>query len=126
MRRIARLGLVVLATILVTAACGDGGGGTSEQPGVDAARGAQLFEANCAVCHGAEGRGTTAGPPLLHEYYVPSHHGDESFQVAVARGVQPHHWDFGAMPPVPGLTRDDVADIVAHVRQLQREAGIID
>jgi cytochrome c5 len=60
--------------------------------------------------------------------YVPSHHADESFQMAAARGVQPHHWNFGAMPPVGtenGLSRDDVAAIVTHVRSLQRLAGLI-
>ncbi|MFT5223250.1 MAG: hypothetical protein ACI867_001565, partial [Glaciecola sp.] len=59
--------------------------------------------------------------------YEPGHHGDEAFQRAAALGVQPHHWDFGAMPAVGeenGLTREQVADIVAHVRALQREAGI--
>jgi hypothetical protein len=70
--------------------------------------------------------GTSTGPPLLHEYYVPSHHADEAFQRAVQVGVQPHHWDLGAMPPVAGLERSDVADIVAYVRALQRDAGLID
>jgi hypothetical protein len=30
------------------------------------------------------------------------------------------------MPPVSGLSREEVADIIAYVRDLQREAGIID
>ena len=115
-----------VAVILVAAACAGGEGETAAPGDPDPARGQELFAANCAACHGEGAQGTEAGPPLLHEYYVPSHHSDESFQAAVARGVQPHHWDFGAMPPVAGLSRDDVADIVAYVRRLQREAGIID
>ncbi|MTV25408.1 cytochrome c [Nitriliruptoraceae bacterium ZYF776] len=83
-----------------------------------------MFAANCAVCHGALADGATTGPPLVHEIYEPSHHPDEAFQRAVADGVAAHHWDFGPMPPIGGLDRDDVADITAWVRELQREAGI--
>ena len=90
----------------------------------DAGRSEELFAANCAACHGAGASGTPAGPPLVHEVYEPSHHGDVSFLLAVQNGVQPHHWEFGPMPAVPGLDVADVADIVAYVRGLQREAGI--
>ncbi len=124
-RRQALVPAVLLALLTGLSACGtgnDGGGDASGAP--DAGRGAQLFANNCAVCHGPVGDGTTTGPPLVHEIYEPGHHSDEAFQVAVARGVQPHHWDFGPMPPVPGLDRGDVADIVAHVRALQQAAGI--
>jgi len=34
------------------------------------------------------------------------------------------HWRFGDMPPVEGLSRRDVAAIVAYVRELQRANGI--
>ena len=90
-----------------------------------AADGARAFAANCASCHGENGAGRDGiAPPLIHKIYEPSHHSDESFQVAVARGVQPHHWDFGPMPPLPGLERSDVEDIIAYVRAEQRAAGI--
>lgn len=86
--------------------------------------GAALFEANCTGCHGPLALGSESGPPLLHVVYRPAHHGDEAFQAAVARGVRAHHWRFGNMPAVPGLTRDDVTAITAYVRWLQRAAGI--
>lgn len=109
-------------------ACGGGGGdgaGTGNPlADGDPGRGRELFAANCAACHGADATGTPSGPPLVHEVYEPSHHGDASFLRAVQEGVQPHHWEFGPMPAVPGLDTDDVADIIAHVRGLQREAGI--
>jgi len=35
-----------------------------------------------------------------------------------------HHWQFGHMPPVPGLSQKDVAKIIAFVRELQRANGI--
>jgi mono/diheme cytochrome c family protein len=118
----------LLATAVVLAACGaagdDGGAPTAAAP--DPQRGEQLFEANCAACHGPAAQGTVSGPPLVHVIYEPGHHSDESFHLAVQRGVQPHHWDFGPMPAVPGLSHEEVADIIAYVRDLQREAGIID
>ena len=92
--------------------------------GADAAGGKALFDAKCAVCHGVAGQGTQLGPPLVHKIYEPSHHGDMSFQMAVQRGVRQHHWSFGDMPPVPGLSPEDVSHIIAYVRQEQRRAGI--
>lgn len=116
---------IVTATLLAVAvfgaACGGSAGGGA---GDEFARGESLFDTNCAVCHGPAGSGTTIGPPLVHIVYEPSHHSDESFQRAVAEGVVAHHWDFGPMPAMPGLDRDEVADIIAYVRALQREAGI--
>lgn len=122
----ARFVLVLAAATLAVQACSDTGDDPPDASAAagDAERGAPLFDANCAACHGPAGTGTTAGPPLVHEVYEPSHHGDEAFQIAVAQGVRPHHWDFGAMPPIPDLDRQDVADITAYVRERQREAGI--
>lgn len=83
------------------------------------------FEAKCAACHGSNAGGHDgAGPPLVHKIYEPSHHGDESFQRAVALGVRGHHWRFGDMAPVEGLSRADVELIVAYIRELQRVNGI--
>jgi mono/diheme cytochrome c family protein len=118
---------VSVLALAALAACGGDDGATGPAAAADAIdvdRGEELFASHCAVCHGPVADGTPAGPPLVHVIYEPSHHSDESFQVAVARGVQPHHWDYGPMPPVSGLDRDDVADITAWVRELQREAGI--
>lgn len=121
------------AVALVLGACGttggadttEGGAATSKA-GATSARGAELFANNCARCHGEDLGGTNQGPPFLHEYYVPSHHADAAFMLAVQRGVAPHHWDFGPMPPIDGLSDDDVAAIVAHVRQQQRDAGLVE
>ena len=87
--------------------------------------GKQAFEAKCASCHGENAVGQDGvAPPLVHKIYEPSHHGDEAFQRAVALGVRAHHWRFGNMPPVEGLTRGEVTMIVAYVRELQRANGI--
>ena len=87
--------------------------------------GQKIYEANCASCHGLNAAGQDGiAPPLVHAIYEPGHHGDESFQRAVALGVPAHHWRFGDMPPVEGLTRRDVAAIVTYIRELQRANGI--
>ncbi|MCF8199194.1 MAG: cytochrome c [Sulfuritalea sp.] len=90
----------------------------------NATTGKKLFEKNCASCHGINLKGSKEGPPFLHPYYVPSHHGDPAFQLAVKNGVQAHHWKFGDMKPVPGLSPNDVAHITAYVRYQQRLVGI--
>jgi len=87
--------------------------------------GETVFQAKCAACHGINAVGQDGvAPPLVHKIYEPSHHGNESFQLAVTNGVRSHHWRFGDMPPVDGLTRGDVAMIVAYIRELQVANGI--
>ena len=46
------------------------------------------------------------------------------FLVAVRSGSRPHHWNFGPMPPVPGLTDEQVRLITAFVRSEQQAVGI--
>jgi mono/diheme cytochrome c family protein len=70
----------------------------------DAERGARVFAANCAACHGENAAGSDQGPPLVHKIYEPSHHGDQSFLAAVRNGVRRHHWQYGNMPPQPGVS----------------------
>lgn len=86
--------------------------------------GKPLYEKNCASCHGPDLKGTDKGPPFLHRVYEPSHHGDAAFQLAARNGVRAHHWKFGDMQPVPGLTPDDVTHITAFIRARQRQVGI--
>ncbi|WP_420477182.1 c-type cytochrome [Noviherbaspirillum sp. ST9] len=87
-------------------------------------RGKGLFATHCASCHGADLKGSDKGPAMLHKVYEPSHHGDAAFQIAAARGVRAHHWQFGDMAPVPAVTPDDVAHITAFIRAEQRKIGI--
>ncbi len=87
--------------------------------------GKRIFEEQCASCHGRNAAGQEGvAPPLIHKIYEPSHHGDESFQRAAALGVRAHHWPFGNMPPIEGLTRADVSTVITYVRELQRANGI--
>lgn len=82
------------------------------------------FNAHCSVCHGQGASGTDHGPPLVHKIYEPDHHGDAAFQLAAANGVRAHHWEFGNMPKIDGVTPEDVDQIVKYIRWLQKQAGI--
>lgn len=118
-----RVVVAVVVAIAVAAGCG---GDSVDTPAERIAAGERLYQGDgtCATCHGRDLRGTVMGPPLLHEVYEPSHHPDEAFHNAVRNGVQPHHWDFGPMPPLTHLSEDEVDWIIAYVRQQQQRAGI--
>ena len=63
------------------------------------------FEAKGAVFHGVNAAGQDGvAAPLVPIIYEPSHHSGESFQRAVAMSVRGHHWPFGDMPPVGGVS----------------------
>ncbi|MWD29314.1 c-type cytochrome [Aquicoccus sp. SCR17] len=87
--------------------------------------GKTIFEAKCAACHGQNAAGQNGvAPPLVHKIYESNHHSDMAFVAAAQNGVRSHHWDFGNMPPVEGVTPGDVKMVVAYVRALQRANGI--
>ncbi len=87
--------------------------------------GKRAYEAKCAECHGKNAAGQNGvAPPLVHKIYEPNHHSDVAFVMAAKNGVRAHHWKFGNMPPVEGLTDGDVKLIARYVRELQRENGI--
>jgi cytochrome c2 len=85
------------------------------------AKGQVLFEKNCSSCHGQTMTGTDKGPPLLHPFYKPSHHGDRAFYNAALKGVKAHHWKFGDMPPVQGITEHKMKSIVPYIRYYQQQ-----
>jgi len=87
--------------------------------------GQRAYDAVCATCHGVNAQGREGmAPPLVHKIYEPGHHGDMAFVLAAQNGVRAHHWKFGNMPPVEGVSKADVLNIVTYVRALQRENGI--
>ena len=88
--------------------------------------GEDLFKASCSVCHGVGAAGTNQGPPLIDRIYHPGHHPDFSIRNAVRQGVKQHHWAFGDMAPVAGVSSDDVENIICYVRELQRADGIFE
>lgn len=90
----------------------------------EAEAGQALFQENCVTCHGQNATGSDQGPPLVHRIYEPNHHGDLSFRLAARQGVRAHHWNFGNMPPVEGVSDEDVLKITRYVRELQKANGI--
>jgi len=85
------------------------------------AKGQLLFEKYCSSCHGLQLIGSDKGPPLLHAFYKPSHHGDKSFYRAALQGVKQHHWNFGDMPPVEGMTPKKMDSLVPYIRYYQQQ-----
>lgn len=138
--RPAALGVILLAALVVAGCSGgapaqyDGGGNAaSPSPAIAVAvpalsakaqAGREVFNARCALCHGSNAAGSGQGPPLVHRIYEPGHHQDFAFRNAVRNGVMAHHWQFGDMPPVPGLSDNDIEQLICYVRELQRANGI--
>ncbi len=114
-RQRAVLGMVALLLLGGALACGGGG---------DVEKGRERFDANCATCHGAGALGTGSGPPLVHRLYVPGHHNDDSIRRAVRNGVPSHHWFFGDMPPIVGVSDEELEQIILYIREQQRAGGI--
>jgi mono/diheme cytochrome c family protein len=127
------IGVGGLVLFMVVAIAFFGGGSADTGPGAgtgiavqDAdlvAAGDPLYQANCSKCHGSDLRGTDIGPSQLSIVYEPNHHGDVAFVLAARNGVQQHHWPFGDMLPVPGLSDGDLEAIIAFVRENQRIFG---
>ena len=117
--------LLLLATLLAGSAMAQGmqvpkpSAGLMPNPNI----GKPLFDTHCASCHGADLEGSDKGPHAAQGLSA-SHHSDMAFQMAVKNGSRAHHWNFGDMKPVEGVTADEVAHITAYVRMQQRKAGI--
>lgn len=76
-----------------------------------------VYETKCLSCHGRNAEGTHKGPSLIP--YDRAHHPDGDFYTAVRKGVPEHHWNFGDMPPVRGMSNAEIESIIAYVRTLQ-------
>jgi mono/diheme cytochrome c family protein len=121
---VALAGALLLGALLVGACTGSDGEGEPVSTPFTGTDGAVLYSQACAGCHGADLGGTDQGPPFLDAIYRSGHHADAAFLLAVRRGARSHHWNFGNMPPVEGLTDGQVVAIVEFVREQQRAAGI--
>jgi mono/diheme cytochrome c family protein len=112
--------VLAAAVLLVAVAC-TGDSPVAQEPSV--ALGAGAYASSCASCHGGDLRGTGGGPSLLSVVYEPGHHPDESFRSAIRNGVRPHHWNFGPMPRITGLSDAEIESIILFVRAEQAEHG---
>jgi len=126
-RRHSTLAAAVTAALAVVAAsCGStaaDSGPAASTGGSSGSAGAELYQENCASCHGADLRGTEQGPSHLSIVYEPNHHGDDAFRSAILNGAQQHHWSFGDMAAIPGLDDDEIDDVIAYIRSEQERQG---
>jgi mono/diheme cytochrome c family protein len=115
-RFVALMGFIALA-VVSTSGCAHGGGSaasssaTATPPVIgNESRGAEIFRANCAVCHTATGAAAGVGPSLAHEKQR------KNYNQTVAWIEQPD-------PPMPKLnpsplSERDVDDVAAYVQSL--------
>lgn len=85
--------------------------------------GAAVYQQYCAECHGVDLRGTDKGPSQLSIVYEPNHHGDYAYRVAIREGTREHHWWFGDMPPVEGITDLEIEKVISFIRAEQQRLG---
>ncbi|TFH18016.1 MAG: cytochrome c [Acidimicrobiales bacterium] len=111
------------AGALVTAvlAAGAGACGADSNDGTSSGRGAAIYGANCASCHGAALEGTSRGPSLSDPVYDETT--DADVRNAVRNGVEEIRWEFGPMPAMGGLSDAQIDEIVTFVRA-SRSAGV--
>ena len=121
-----RVAVAALAVATLLGGCGGGSAGEvniPEQPADLVSTGAEIYQAACAACHGTDLRGTDQGPSHLSAVYEPNHHSDAAFLLAVRNGSPQHHWRFGDMKPIDGLSEEDIVALTAFVREKQRVEG---
>jgi len=111
------LGLLAVAALV---ACGGGGGGATGQT----ADGHRLYGSNCALCHGQGGVGKPAlGKDLRNNEFLAGMTDDQvvEFLKEGRRADHPLNEKGVDMPPKggnPGLSDDDLRQIVAYLRSL--------
>ncbi len=118
--------VVVGAAVWWTTRGGDGQAVAVKVPALtaEAQAGKATFERVCAECHGPTGGGAKKGPPLIHRYYEPGHHGDAAFARAIGFGARQHHWSFGNMPAQTKVAPNEIPAVIRYVRELQAANGI--
>lgn len=90
----------------------------AEQGSVEA--GKRVFMNQCSVCHGADASGKTPVAQSLNvaipDYRSQAVHSltDEDIRKVIKEGK-------GTMPPVPGLSAEDIANVIAFVRSFPLE-----
>lgn len=113
------------AAVLVTG-CGDddarGAGSTSLE--ADPVAGEQTYQDFCGSCHGRDFEGSVRGPSQLDAVFAPDVTTDEDYRDAIRDGAQEQHYDFGPMPAIGSLDDQEIANVIAYVRQVQQERGL--
>jgi mono/diheme cytochrome c family protein len=114
---------VTAIMVVIATACGSDPAATEPATPGGSDPGADLYQSNCASCHGSDLRGTDKGPSHLSLVYEPNHHGDDAFRSAILNGARQHHWNFGDMAAITGLDDNEINEIIAYVRSEQERQG---
>lgn len=80
----------------------------------DASPGRRLFEDRCARCHGADAKGGDLGPAIVARLGV---HDDRELAALIHNGLPGR-----GMPPI-GVTEQEMAPLIAHLRTLEPRAA---
>jgi len=98
--------------LLALAACDKGGDSAGGDLVGDPAAGKTVFAATCAQsnCHGPDGTGSDPSSSADDLNKVVPGLSDAEIEVRIVEG-------FGLMAPVGGLSNQDVADVIAYVRE---------
>ena len=107
---------ITVASASIGAACGADG------PTNTLGRGAAIYGANCAQCHGDDLAGSDRGPSLLEPVYGPDQLSDAEVADAIRSGVDEELWEFGPMPGNGAITDAQIEAIIAFVRAEQTGA----
>lgn len=118
-----------VALVICALACVPAGAALADEtPGGEARKGAEVFQMYCAPCHGANGegdgplaRGLAAPPRSFRVGDWMTSRGDAEMQRYIEGGGGVVH----VQPLMPSwisvLGREDIAHVVAYIRQLQVE-----
>ena len=121
---VAPLGLVLIALLVVAAACG---GSSRPEMSPEAERGRRIANTSgCASCHGADGKGGV-GPALAGLYGSEVTLADGSTVVAddayLRRSITDPDADlvegYALKMPVIGLDDDEIEAVLAYIRELE-------
>jgi len=108
MKTILRISAILLCTFAVASAC-------AEQ------RGASVYKANCAQCHGAAGDAST---PAGKKFAVPPFHGADALKKTDAELLEFIKAGKGDMPAWSDVLSDDeVKAAIAYIRTLEKSGG---
>lgn len=116
------IGIVVLALVLTSAACGGGGQPGSADPAVQ--KGKVVYDRLCATCHGRDAKGMRGlGKSLIANAFTKGLSDDElvAFLIEGRSMNDPLNETGVDMPPKggdPTLTDEDLRNVVAFLRTL--------
>lgn len=126
--------LVAITAVAILAGCGGNSSakpGPAAKPGLggDAAKGKEAFASTCVSCHGVDARGLPgAGKNLVTSTYIAEIDDQQLLDLLKTGRPASHPLNTTKvdMPPKggnPAFTEDDLKNIVAHLRTINKPQG---